>query len=115
MRISDWSSDVCSSDLLATDKLLPQARDLIAEVAGVIQTMPNDVIVRGHTDALTYASGRSMNNWMLSTARAEATRRALAENDIAATRFARISGLDDRQSLAPATLHEPHNRPITIP
>src|SRR3546814_11855852 len=81
MRISDWSSDVCSSDL---------ARDLIAEVAGVIQTMPNDVIVRGHTDALPYASGRSMNNWMLSTARAEATRRALAENGIAATRFARI-------------------------
>src|SRR3546814_5993461 len=70
----------------------------------------SDVIVRGHTDALPYASGRSMNNWMLSTARAEATRRALAENGIAATRFARIEGVADREPFAPDNLYDPRNR-----
>ena len=62
---------------LGTDRLVPQARALIAEVAGVVAEMPNDVIVRGHTDGLPYSAGRSMNNWMLSSSRAEATRKVL--------------------------------------
>jgi chemotaxis protein MotB len=62
-----------------TDQLVPEARALIAEVADALQTMPNPLIVRGHTDGLPYASGRSMNNWMLSSARAESTRKALAD------------------------------------
>jgi chemotaxis protein MotB len=62
---------------LSTDNLLPSARKLIEEVAQVIEGVPNDVIIRGHTDALPYAAGRTMNNWMLSTARAEATRATL--------------------------------------
>src|SRR3546814_3382058 len=55
-----------------------------------------------------------MNNWMLSTARAEATRRALAENGIAATRFARIEGVADREPFAPDNLYDPRNRRMSI-
>jgi chemotaxis protein MotB len=99
---------------LATNNLLPQARDLVAEVAKVIETMPNDVIVRGHTDALPYAGGRTMNNWMLSTARAEATRRALHENGVPLTRFARIEGVADREPFAPDNLYDPRNRRMSI-
>ena len=57
---------------LGTDILLPEARALMTQVAQVIQGVPNGVIVRGHTDALPYAAGRSVNNWTLSSARAEA-------------------------------------------
>jgi chemotaxis protein MotB len=41
---------------LSTDSLLPRARKLIGVVARVIEGVPNQVIVRGHTDALPYAS-----------------------------------------------------------
>ena len=99
---------------LATDRLLPQAVTLIAEVAKVLQAMPNDVIVRGHTDALPYAGGRTMNNWMLSTARAEATRRALHENGVSLERFARIEGVADREPYAPENIYDPRNRRMSI-
>src|SRR3546814_4941787 len=51
---------------------------------------------------------------MLSTARAEATRRALAENGIAATRFARIEGVANREPFAPDNLYDPRNRRMSI-
>jgi len=99
---------------MGTDRLLPQARALIGEVAKVIGGVSNDVIVRGHTDGLPYASGRSMNNWMLSSARAEATRRALAETGIPNARFARIEGVADRDPFIPGNAYDPRNRRMSI-
>lgn len=97
-----------------TDQLVPQARALIGEVAGVVATMPNPLIVRGHTDGLPYASGRSMNNWMLSSARAEATRKALAEKGIGNARFARIEGVADREPFVTKDAYDPRNRRMSI-
>jgi chemotaxis protein MotB len=99
---------------IGTDRLLPPALNLVREVATVIATVPNEVIVRGHTDALPYAAGQTMNNWMLSTARAEATRSALNGNGIAAERFARIEGVADREPYAPEDLYDPRNRRMSI-
>ncbi len=99
---------------MATDRLLPQARTLISEVAKVLETMPNQVIVRGHTDGLPYANGRTMNNWMLSSARAEATRKVLAESGLPNTRFAKIEGVADRDPFVPGDLYDPRNRRMSI-
>jgi len=99
---------------LSTDQLLPAARKLIGEVAKVIEGVPNRIIVRGHTDALPYAAGRTMNNWMLSTARAEATRAALSTSGVAVDRFARIEGVADREPYVPAERYDPRNRRMSI-
>jgi len=99
---------------LGTDVLLPQARELMTQVAQVIQSVPNGVIVRGHTDALPYAAGRSVNNWTLSSARAEATRRALADAGIGADRFVRIEGVADREPFIPTDRYDPRNRRMSI-
>src|SRR3546814_8730684 len=115
MRISDWSSDVCSSDLLAklrdkvrlsitpeglrieildeadfamfdigTNRLSRAAAELLVEVGGAISTLPNPIAMRGHTDSLPYnprpGTPQGMNNWILSSQRAEATRAMLAAN-----------------------------------
>lgn len=80
-----------------TNTLLPEARELIGQVGQMIAHLPNDVIVRGHTDGAQYGAGRGMNNWLLSSARAEATRVELARNGIAPHRFARIEGVADRE------------------
>ncbi|TVV70932.1 flagellar motor protein MotB [Sphingomonas solaris] len=94
--------------------LLPDARRLMGEVAKVIAAVPNDVIVRGHTDALPYAAGRSTNNWSLSSNRAEATRAALAAAGVPATRFARIEGVADREPFIPGDIYDPRNRRMSI-
>jgi chemotaxis protein MotB len=99
---------------LGTDTLLPEARQLMAQVAQVIQGVPNGVIVRGHTDALPYAAGRSVNNWTLSSARAEATRKALADAGVPGDRFSRIEGVADREPFIPTDRYDPRNRRMSI-
>ena len=99
---------------MGTDRLVPEARALVGEVATVLQTMPNDLIVRGHTDALPYASGKSMNNWRLSSARAESTRQALADSGIGNARFARIEGVADREPFVKDNSYDPRNRRMSI-
>ena len=99
---------------MGTDQLLPQARALVREVAKVISGVPNDVIVRGHTDGLPYTSGRSMNNWMLSSSRAEATRKAFADLGIPNARFAKIEGVADREPFIPGDLYDPRNRRMSV-
>ena len=99
---------------LGTDALLPEARALMTQVAQVIAGVPNGVIVRGHTDALPYAAGRSVNNWTLSGARAEATRKALADAGVPGDRFNRIEGVADREPFIPADRYDPRNRRMSI-
>ncbi|WP_106638987.1 flagellar motor protein MotB [Allosphingosinicella vermicomposti] len=98
---------------VGTDKLLPQARTLLGEVAQVIAGVPNEIIVRGHTDALPYSSG-GMNNWLLSGARAEATRAALHSSGVPGGRFARIEGVAEREPYVPADRYDPRNRRMSI-
>lgn len=99
---------------MGTDRLLPQARALVAEVAKVIAGVPNDVIVRGHTDGLPYSSGRNMNNWLLSSTRAEATRKAFSELGIPNNRFAKIEGVADRDPYVAGDIYDPRNRRMSV-
>ena len=99
---------------LGTDRLLPDAYKLMGQVAQVIGGVPNGVIVRGHTDALPYAAGRSVNNWTLSAARAEATRKALADQGVPPARFQRIEGVADREPFIPQDRYDPRNRRMSI-
>src|SRR5690606_21437470 len=94
---------------MGTDRLFPEARDLLVQVAQVIAGVPNDVIVRGHTDSLPYAAGRNMNNWLLSTTRAESTRAVLDQNGIGSARFMRIEGVADREPFVPDDRYDPRN------
>ena len=99
---------------VSTNGLLPAARKLIGEVAQVIEGVPNAVIIRGHTDALPYTGGRTMNNWTLSAGRAETTRAALSEAGVPAHRFARIEGVADREPYVPGDRYDPRNRRMSI-
>jgi len=98
----------------ATDRLSGDARDLIAEVARVAADLPNDLIVRGHTDSLAYAANAPMNNWLLSSARAEATRQALLVAGVPSSRFMRIEGVADREPYVPGNRFDPRNRRMSI-
>lgn len=99
---------------VGTDRLLPEALKLVREIAATITNMPNPVIVRGHTDARPYAPGQTMNNWTLSTARAEATRTALDRFGLETTRFARIEGVADTQPYNSGNRYDPRNRRMSI-
>ncbi|MGZ8350248.1 MAG: flagellar motor protein MotB [Allosphingosinicella sp.] len=99
---------------VGTDQLLPNAQRLVREVAQVISGVPNNIVVRGHTDAMPYAAGRTMNNWMLSTARAETTRATLNGTGIPVARFSRIEGVAERDPYVPDNRYDPRNRRISV-
>lgn len=99
---------------LATDDLKSKAAELIGQVARIINTVDNELIIRGHTDSLPYASGQSMNNWLLSSARAEATRQELVKQGVASGRTARIEGVADTEPFNPEEPMDDRNRRISI-
>jgi chemotaxis protein MotB len=99
---------------VGTDQLLPEARRLVQEVGIVVQEVPNSVVVRGHTDSLPYSAGQTMNNWMLSTARAESTRATLQQTGVPLQRISRIEGVADREPYVPSDRYDPRNRRISV-
>jgi len=99
---------------LGTTALNAEAAELIGTVAKAVTGMPNPVSIRGHTDSLPYGDPRAMNNWMLSTGRAEATRRKLAVSGVAERRFERIEGVADRDPFIAKNPSDPRNRRVSI-
>ena len=99
---------------LGTDKLTPQAVELMSVVAVVVNEVPNALVVRGHTDSSPYTLNPTMSNWALSSARAEATRRALALQAVDPRRFSRIEGVADREPFNPLDRFDPRNRRMSI-
>jgi chemotaxis protein MotB len=99
---------------LGTTQLDPQAATLIGMIADTVKTMPNPIMIRGHTDSLGYGDPLAMNNWMLSSGRAEATRRRLEAGGIPETRFYRIEGVADREPMIANTPTDPRNRRVAI-
>jgi chemotaxis protein MotB len=97
-----------------TDRMTPDAMKLLNQVSGLIAETSNGLIIRGHTDAMQYASDKAMNNWQLSANRAEATRAFLTMRGIANDRFMRIEGVADREPYIPSDAFDPRNRRMSI-
>lgn len=97
-----------------TDALTPNALALLREVANAARDLPNGITIRGHTDAAVWTVDPAMNNWRLSAARAESTRRMLVLQQIAPYRIVRIEGVADREPYDPKNLLSPANRRISV-
>jgi len=82
--------------------------------AATIAEVPNQVMVRGHTDAAPWSAKAGTNNWRLSVDRAEVTRHYMEFRGIASERFARIEGVADREPYVPSDRFDPRNRRISI-
>lgn len=114
MRIDLVDDADYSMFALGTTALASDASELIGLVARGIKDTPNPIMIRGHTDSLPWGDPRAMNNWMLSSGRAEATRRRLALGGIPESRFNRIEGVADRQPMIADNPQDPRNRRVAI-
>lgn len=99
---------------LGTTQFDGQAAALIKLVAESIGDTENQIMIRGHTDSLRYGDPLNMNNWMLSSARAEATRRLLSKSGIAESRFDRIEGVADREPYIEKDPADARNRRVAV-
>ena len=97
-----------------TDILTPDAVQLLGQVADTIRELSNGIIIRGHTDAQPVSRGLGVNNWQLSSARAEATRAHLVRAAIPERQFVRVEGVADREPYLPSNPYDPKNRRMSV-
>ncbi|QNE32793.1 OmpA family protein [Sphingomonas sp. NBWT7] len=114
MRIDLVDDADYSMFALGTTALESDASQLIGMVADGIKATQNPIMIRGHTDSLPFGDPRAMNNWMLATGRAEATRRRLLLGGIPEGRFHRIEGVADREPMIEKDPMDPRNRRVAI-
>jgi chemotaxis protein MotB len=80
----------------------------------VVQRLPNQISVSGHTDSTPFARAGSYGNWELSADRANASRRALIAAGLPAERIAKVVGLADRDPMIADDPNSPRNRRISM-
>ncbi|HWT41091.1 MAG TPA: flagellar motor protein MotB [Sphingopyxis sp.] len=114
MRIDVIDDADFSMFALGTSQLTPEGARLFSEIAKPVADVPNQVMIRGHTDAAPWSAKSGTNNWRLSVDRAEVVRNYLEFRGIASGRFSRIEGVADREPYVPTDRFDPRNRRISI-
>lgn len=93
---------------------LPHTKEVLKKVSGIIQKLPNEVSVRGHTDSVPYGPGASYTNWELSADRANTARRELQKSGMPPARLNNVVGKADTDHLFADDPRDGRNRRISI-
>ncbi len=95
--------------------LQPYTRDILREIAKVLNDVPYRLSISGHTDANQYSGGeRGYSNWELSADRANASRRELMAGGLDEKKIARVIGLSSSVLFDPENPRGAINRRISI-
>jgi chemotaxis protein MotB len=100
---------------LGSARVAPYMRILLRTIAPVLNELPNNIQISGHTDSHPYAGGEvGYSNWELSADRAKASRIELVAGGLDSGKLLRISGMSDRIRYQGAEPFDAVNRRITI-
>jgi chemotaxis protein MotB len=99
---------------LGSAEMYDHTRELMQLVTNAIRALPQQISVKGYTDASPYVSSNGYSNWELSSDRANASRRALIDAGLPSDRVASVSGRADQDLLVPEDPFSPRNRRISI-
>jgi chemotaxis protein MotB len=94
-------------------EMYDKTKNLMTQVAQVINKMPNELSIRGHTDGVAYGSGAKYTNWELSADRANSSRRVLIGAGVAENRINNVLGKSDKDHLF-ENPNDARNRRISI-
>jgi len=95
--------------------LQPYTRDILREIAKVLNDVPYRLSISGHTDATQYSGGElGYSNWELSADRANASRRELMAGGLDEKKIARVIGLASSVQFDPENPRGAVNRRISI-
>jgi chemotaxis protein MotB len=87
--------------------------NILRELAGIVNGVPNRISISGHTDVRPYVKV-NYSNWELSADRANAARRALLSGGLPAEKIGRVVGLASSVPLDPEVPDSSINRRISI-
>ena len=87
---------------------------MLRTIASEIRTLPNPVVIEGHTDSRPFAVGSTRSNWELSTDRAHSARRLIESFTVCVEQMAHVRGYADRKLRYPEQSYDVRNRRISI-
>jgi chemotaxis protein MotB len=94
--------------------LSSNGQELLALLAAELKTLPNQLLIEGHTDAAQYSTDGSYSNWELSADRANAARRLLQQDGVRTDQVTQVRGYADQLLRVKSNPYDPSNRRITI-
>ena len=95
-------------------QLSPSGQELLALLAAELKTLPNQLLIEGHTDAAQYSTDANYSNWELSADRANAARRLLQADGVRGDQVTQVRGFADQMLRVKDDPYDPSNRRITI-
>jgi chemotaxis protein MotB len=99
---------------LGSARLSGSGQELLALLGGELKTLPNALLIEGHTDATPYSSDATYTNWELSADRANSARRLLQQDGVRADQVTQVRGYADQLLRVKTNAFDPSNRRISI-
>jgi chemotaxis protein MotB len=95
-------------------QLSPSGQELLVLLATELKTLPNQLLIEGHTDAAPYSKNANYSNWELSADRANSARRLMQQDGVRADQVTQVRGFADQMLRVKSNPFDPSNRRITI-
>ncbi|HUB51469.1 MAG TPA: flagellar motor protein MotB [Terracidiphilus sp.] len=95
-------------------RLSANGQELLALLAGELKTLPNDLLIEGHTDATQYSTDANYSNWELSADRANSARRLMQQDGVRSNQVTQVRGYADQLLRVKNNPYDPSNRRISI-
>jgi chemotaxis protein MotB len=95
-------------------RLSESGQELVGLLASELKTLPNDLLIEGHTDATQYSTDANYSNWELSADRANAARRLLQQDGVRGNQVTQVRGYADQLLRVKNDPYDPSNRRVTI-
>jgi chemotaxis protein MotB len=95
-------------------KLSESGQELLALLGKELKTLPNSLLIEGHTDATPYSSDLGYSNWDLSADRANSARRLLQQDGVRTDQVTQVRGYADQMLRVKNNPTDPSNRRISI-
>jgi chemotaxis protein MotB len=99
---------------LGSAKLSVSGQTLLALLAAELKTLPNSLLIEGHTDATPYSKDNSYSNWDLSADRANSARRLMQQDGVRTDQVSQVRGYADQMLRVKNNPTDPSNRRISI-
>jgi chemotaxis protein MotB len=94
--------------------LTPAGAALLSTLAVQLATLPNTLMIEGHTDSKPFASAGTYSNWELSTDRAHSARKLMVASGVSVDQIGQLRGYADRALRHPEDPKAASNRRISV-
>jgi chemotaxis protein MotB len=99
---------------MGSPKLSSGGQALLTLLASELKTLPNCMLIEGHTDSTPYSKDNNYSNWDLSADRANSARRILQQDGVRDNQVTQVRGYADQMLRVKNNPSDPSNRRISI-